>query len=301
MAALLAICHVRETAHTVPSRDGFLLSALLLEPEGAPKGAVPLGGGTGIKKEFYLNFARFLCEHRYVVALFDYRGIGGSRPRSLKGFKAHNHEWGLKDMPAMLDWLVRSYPNEPKYLIGHSAGGQQLGLMDNQAMLTKALLISSSTGYWRWLSSPYKYFTLLIWYGIVPLSNLLVGYVPASWFGLGEDLPAGVANEWRSWCLRQNYFGDFLGTRIPRHFFREVSMPVHFMYPEDDKVATDRTVKTLREFYSGAQTSIDKILLNDYRLKQVGHLGFFSRKVKDKLWAKAIAFLDGGNTFNIKN
>lgn len=283
---------MHETPHTIPSRDGFKLSAILLEPETTPKGVILLGGGTGIKKEFYLNFARHLCEQGYVVTLFDYRGIGGSRPRSLKGFEALNHEWGLKDMPAMLDWLDQLHPDVPKFLIGHSAGGQQLGLMDNHAKFKKALLISSSTGYWRWLSSPYKYFTLLIWYMVVPASNLLVGYVPASWFGLGEDLPTGVANEWRSWCLKENYFGDFLGTRIPRHYFREVKMPVHFLFPEDDNVATDRTVSTLREFYSEAQTTTEKILLADYRLKQVGHLGFFSRKVKETLWPKAVRFLD---------
>jgi predicted alpha/beta hydrolase len=283
---------VQETFHTIPSRDGFLLSAILLEPDNSSKGVILLSGGTGIKKEFYLNFARYVCEQGYVVCLFDYRGIGGSRPVSLRGFNAHNHEWGQKDMAAMLDWLDSKWVALPRFLIGHSAGGQQLGFMNNHHKFSKALLISSSTGYWRWLSSPYKYFTLFVWYVLAPITNNTLGYVPASWFGLGEDLPKGVASEWRSWCLRQNYFADFLGNQIPEHYFHEVKIPVHFVFPEDDTIATDRTVKTLREFYPSAATTTEKILLKDYQLKQVGHLGFFSRKVKDKLWGKAIEFLE---------
>jgi predicted alpha/beta hydrolase len=281
-----------ESKIQIPSRDGFLLDSILLEVDAAARGAVLLAGGTGIKKEFYLNFARYVSEHGYHVLLFDYRGIGGSRPKSLRGFKALNQEWGQKDMPAVLDWLTQRYHSLDKFLIGHSAGGQQLGMMDNHNQFSRALLISSSTGYWRWLSSPFKYFTLFIWLGLAPVLLVTVGYVPASWFKLGEDLPKGVAAEWRSWCMNERYFGKYFGTTIKKQFYSEVRMPLHFLFPEDDTIATDRTVQSLRDFYTEAPTSIEKILLREYDLKQVGHLGFFSRKVKDKLWNKAIMFLE---------
>lgn len=282
-----------ETSCQIASRDGFLLSAILLEPEKGKNGtgAIMLAGGTGIKKEFYLNFARFLVAHGFVVCLFDYRGIGGSRPASLRGFEARNHEWGMRDMAAVLDWLSEKFPDRSLSLIGHSAGGQQLGLMDNHHKLSKALLISSSTGYWKWLASPYRYLTLVIWYGVVPATNALLGFVPASWFGLGEDLPKGVAEEWRSWCLNAGYFGPFLGKSIPMHYFEQISIPLHFVYPEDDTIATDLTVGALQKFYSRAPTTTTKIVLSDYQLEKVGHLGFFSRKVKDTLWPQALTIL----------
>ncbi|MEO7991187.1 MAG: alpha/beta fold hydrolase [Chryseolinea sp.] len=280
-----------ESKIQIPSRDGLLLDSILLEAESNPKGVVQLAGGTGIKKEFYLNFARYLCEQGYHVLLFDYRGIGGSKPKSLRGFKALNHEWGQKDMAAILDWLTQRYNNLPTFLIGHSAGGQQLGMMDNHHRFSKALLISCSTGYWKWLSSPYKYFTLFIWQGLAPIMLSTVGYLPASWFGLGEDLPKGVAAEWRSWCMNQQYFGKYFGTTIQKQFYSEVKIPLHFLFPEDDTIATDRTVQSLRGFYSEAFTSVEKIMLEDHKLRKIGHLGFFSRKVKEKLWNKALIFL----------
>jgi len=280
-----------ESKIQIVSRDGFMLDAILLKAESTLKGVVLLAGGTGIKKEFYLNFSRYICEHGYHVLLFDYRGIGGSKPKSLRGFKAMNHEWGQKDMPAILDWLAQSYPALPKFLIGHSAGGQQLGMMDNHHLFSKALLISSSIGYWKWLSSPYKYFTLFIWRGLTPILLSTVGYLPASWFALGEDLPKGVAAEWRSWCLNQQYFGKYFGTTIQKQFYSEVKLPLHFLFPEDDTIATDKTVQSLRGFYTQASITVEKIILREHKLQQVGHLGFFSRKVKNTLWNKAITFL----------
>ena len=281
-----------ETKIQIPSRDCFQLDSILLEAKLSAKGVVQLAGGTGIKKEFYLNFARYLQEQGYHVLLFDYRGIGGSKPKSLRGFEAKNHEWGQKDMAAILDWLYDRYPLLPKFLIGHSAGGQQLGMMDNHHKFSKALLISSSTGYWKWIASPYKYFTLFVWHGLTPLMLNTVGYLPATWFGLGEDLPKGVAAEWRSWCLNSTYFGKYFGTVIQKQFYSEVKIPLHFLYPEDDTMATDKTVESLRGFYTNATTTTEKIILAENHLQKVGHLGFFSRKSKGQLWGKAAAYLD---------
>jgi predicted alpha/beta hydrolase len=283
---------MRQTAVQIPSRDGFLLGALLMETEGDAKGVIQLAGGTGIKKEFYFHFASFLCEHNYHVLIFDYRGIGSSRPASLRGFKAFLHEWGQKDMAAVLDWLDEKFPQLKKYLVGHSAGGQQIGFMDNYQKFSKGLLISSATGYWGWLSSPYKYSTLFIWYVLAPLTITTVGYLPASWFKLGEDLPKGIANEWRRWCLSKHYFKNDLESKISPHYFDQVKMPLHFLFPEDDIIATDRTVHSLKSFYPQAATTVEKILLKDYSMKQIGHIGFFSRKSKEKLWGKALTFLE---------
>ena len=119
----------------------------------------------------------------------------------------------------------------------------------------------------------------------------IVGYFPASWFGLGEDLPKGVASEWGGWCLNKNYFGKYFGTTIQQQFYNKVKIPIHFIYPEDDTIATDRTVEALKDFYTQATCSVEKLILREHDLHTIGHLGFFSRKVKDKLWTRAVAYL----------
>src|SRR5690349_14184972 len=150
------------TNHSISATDGFNLDAILFEPT-SPKACIQVNSATGVKKEFYKNFAEYLASNNYAVVIFDYRGIGKSRPQSLRGFTALNHEWGQKDMAAVLDWLDDRCPSLKKYFVGHSAGGQQMGFMDNHHKISKAISISSSTGYWWWLSSPYKYFTLFVW------------------------------------------------------------------------------------------------------------------------------------------
>jgi len=280
------------TNHSIPSRDGFMLDALLFEPS-VPKACVQINSATGVKKEYYKNFAEYLASNNYAVLIFDYRGIGKSRPQSLRGFTALNHEWGQKDMAAVLDWFDYLYPDLKKYFVGHSAGGQQMGFMDNHHKISRAISISSSTGYWWWLSSPYKYFTLFVWYVLAPSLVHTVGYLPSSWFGLGEDLPKGVAWEWRSWCLKQNYYKDFLGKTISKFYFDEVRTPIHFLYPSDDTIATERTVESLRSFYNNASTSVEKVSPRDFGLKKIGHFGLFSRSCKENLWPKVVQHLEG--------
>lgn len=280
------------TAHRIPSRDGFLLGATLVEPSGEVKGCIQINSATGARKEIYLNLARYLAENGWAVLLFDYRGIGESKPKTLKGFHAHCHDWGYKDMAAALDWLDAKFPTYPKFVIGHSAGGQQLGFMDNHRKISKAFLVSASIGYWKLLASPYRYFTLLVWFVLRPITNTLAGYTAASWFGLGEDLPKGVANEWKRWCMRRNYYGDFLGKELSPVFFDDIRFPIHFIYPEDDTIATFASVQGLQAFYKSADITTEEIQLKEYGLQKMGHFGFFSRASRNSMWPKVLAFFE---------
>jgi Predicted alpha/beta hydrolase len=275
----------------IDSTDGFKLSGTFYRSEHA-KGVIQINSATGVKKEFYHHFATYLQSQNYHVITFDYRGIGGSRPKSLRGFVALNHEWGKKDMTAVLDWVDGQFPKLKKFIIGHSAGGQQLGMMTNHHKISKAYLMGCSIGYWPYLSSPYKYFAALAFYFIFPVSIRLFGYVPSKRLGLGEDLPKGVALEWRSWCMNPMYFGKYLDTTLQPHYYDQVALPIHSLYAEDDTIANPKTVKVLLSLYPNANSSSERLLLKDLHTKKIGHFGYFSRTMKDKLWRKPIDFFE---------
>ena len=51
-------------------------------PAARPSGAVLIGGAMGVRQAFYRPFAQWLADQGYVVATFDYRGVGDSRGRA---------------------------------------------------------------------------------------------------------------------------------------------------------------------------------------------------------------------------
>ena len=127
------------------ARDGVPLAATLFDATPPLRGALLLNGGTGIPRQFYAAFAAHLASRGFAVLTYDYRGIGGSQ----KPVAATVDQWGSIDQPSMLDHLAQRYPGIPTGVVGHSFGGQVLGLADNIASLRAAVLIASQSGHWR--------------------------------------------------------------------------------------------------------------------------------------------------------
>ena len=82
---------------------------------------------TGVKQEYYARFAAYLAGRDFTVLTFDYRGIGRSRPASLRGFTATMSDWALLDAAAALDFLESNSHAGKILAVGHSFGGQEIG------------------------------------------------------------------------------------------------------------------------------------------------------------------------------
>ncbi|MEL6548507.1 MAG: alpha/beta hydrolase, partial [Myxococcota bacterium] len=79
----------------VPARDGYPLSATWLT---GGRRVVVINSATAVPRRFYRHFAEHLRDAGYSVLTYDYRGIGGSRPKTLRGFPARMRDWALQDM-----------------------------------------------------------------------------------------------------------------------------------------------------------------------------------------------------------
>ncbi|MCP4059846.1 MAG: alpha/beta hydrolase, partial [Pseudoalteromonas sp.] len=97
--------HFEHTTITCNNRQ--TLSARVFTPTSPIKGAVMIAPATGIKQQFYANFATYLQQHGFGVITFDNSGIGQSLNRSIKKSKASLQSWGEQDMPAVLEHLQR--------------------------------------------------------------------------------------------------------------------------------------------------------------------------------------------------
>ena len=275
----------------ISATDGYQLAAIVREPESEPKGVVQFHGGTGIPQTFYGNLAAYLTENGYVTITFDYRGIGSSKPPSLKGFEATTRDWGQLDMTGVFDWVLHTYPTKKKIVIGHSMGGQLVGLMPNSDKIDQLFLIASATGYWKDMSSPLKWLLPSIWYFFIPLTTAVYGYAHAKKIRQGENLPKGVALEWRKWCINPTYFEPDFGKTLHPLYYDQVKISLTSIQLADDPIANQVTATKILTYYSHAQLTIDRIVPSEIGVAKIGHMGYFSRRMKDKLWVKLLAAL----------
>ena len=261
------------------ARDGVKLAASLFEPAAPNGGAVLLNSGTGIPRQFYAAFARHLAERGFVVLTYDYRGLGGSdKPRD-----ATMEQWGRVDQASMIDHLAALAPGLPRAVIGHSFGGQVLGLADNIGGLDAAVLICSQSGHWRhWPAGRRRLRMLALWWFLIPGLTALTGRFPGAWIGTA-NLPGGVARSWARWGRSRHYVCDSRGAPLRPHN-ADVSFPLRWMSFTDDPIAPLAAVEALRPYYPHAAVERLHLAPGDLGTDAVGHFGFFRKSMPRQAW-----------------
>lgn len=270
--------------------DGFKLAGTIYQAK-RPKAAVMIGPATGIKRGFYHKFASFLAENNFSVLTYDNRGIGGSQRNNINKIDASLITWGRLDMTAALEELKSRFPGLNYHLVGHSAGGQLLGLMDNALELTSLFNFAASSGSVKNMSYPFKLNALFFLNIFIPFSNFFFKKTNSNWIGMGEPLPYKVAAQWRKWCNNRGYVKTALGKEVKEHFYNDLSLPSLWLHATDDGIANyDNVIDMLAVF---PKINAEVITLNprENGMKEIGHMKFFSSK-NDKLWSYALDWLN---------
>lgn len=272
-----------------PASDGFPLSMRLVSAA-QPAHAVLVSSGTGFPKGFYERFARRLAGQGCAVLTYDYRGIAGSRPEDLAALRMDYPDWGRLDMAAALDALIEAVPGLPVSHLGHSVGGHFVGFMPNQDRIQRHAFVSVGSGYWGLHHRSYNPLELFFWLGFGPLSLARHGYVKGGGLWAGTDLPRGVFETWKRWCLSPDYFSDELKDRLQPHHFEAVTAPIRSWIFPDDPIATPRTGPRLLEAYPNAPSEIIVRTPADYGVRRIGHEGAFRRGM-EPLWDEIFHWL----------
>ncbi|MGO3927295.1 alpha/beta fold hydrolase [Rhodopseudomonas pseudopalustris] len=284
---------------TFPATDGFALAATLYLPLGARRNAVLINSATAVPRKIYRGFASYLARRGSAVLTYDYRGIGGSRPPpprgsdrapSLARFEATMADWAAKDVTAAVNWMRERYDTLPLRYVGHSFGGQALGLLPNNHEISRALLVAAQAGSWKLIAHPERYRVALLLNVLgVPLTHLF-GYAPGR-IGLGEDLPKGVFLQWVDWVMRERYMFDdkSLVALANFPFYRGALRALCFT---DDPWATRPAVEMLCAGFESVQPEIISIAPEDTDADAIGHFGFFRPEHRDTLWRAAAEWLE---------
>jgi predicted alpha/beta hydrolase len=259
-----------------------MLSATWYIADNPDDNVVLINSATGVKQDYYKDFANFLSKHGVNVYTFDYRGIGGSRPARLAGMASDMKDWA-KDVDGMIAHISNVHPRSRLVVVGHSVGGQLIGMASLASQVEAVIMVGAQTPYWKnypgaWMKTK----LLLLWNLIIPLFTKLFGYFPASRLGLFEDLPPHVALQWARWAKSSHYAFDELPAL--EKAFAALDQPALMISFTDDELAPLPAVLDLKKYLTGMKIDHRHYDPDDLAQQDVGHFGFFKKKLESAMW-----------------
>ncbi|MBV6880640.1 alpha/beta hydrolase [Epilithonimonas ginsengisoli] len=262
--------------------DNYPLSGHFFEPTDPNDKLLLINSATGVKQQIYFSFAQFFCDQGFTVITYDYRGIGLSKPKKMKGFKASMRIWGTEDYKALTNYIKTNFQGYQKFCLGHSLGALILGMNEDSKMFEGFFFVGTQNAFVGNLKFKTK-IEAYLGFGIAqPLSTKILGYFPGNWFGLGESLPAGSAFDWRTLILNKRSTNRLL-EKVKDHS-KELTQKVFVIRAEDDAWLTEKGVRSLLEdTYPNMRPTYRLVKTSESEKNEIGHINFF-RSYNRKLW-----------------
>ncbi len=272
--------------------DGTSLAGTLFLPSGAPRAAALMNAGGGVAAYHYHHFAQYLASRGIATLTFDYRGIGASRPASLRGFLARVEDWCEFDTGGAIEWMGSRFPGVPLIGLTHSIGAMLLIGAPGAKELTKIGMIVPHTGFWGDYRLAYRMPMAAVWHVLMPAVTKAFGYFPARKLGLGDDIPEGVAMQWAArWHPRFKPTGSAsqvtrLNESIGRA--RDLAIPALAVSISDDGFATAAGARRVLQLAPRLSVHRWHIKPAELDRKRVGHFGFFRKSLGLTLWPEFV-------------
>lgn len=273
----------------IDAGDGVRIAATwFTQDRGQPaRLSVLISPATGVPQRYYQAYAEYLQSQGCEVLTWDWSGIGESA--DVAADQLSFLAWGQRDLATVIDWAAQ-HASAPLVGVGHSAGGQLLGLAHNNQQLPVMLTIASQHGYWRNWSALYQPLMLGIWYAAVPLATRLYRHVPGALIG-GDGLPAPIAADWARCCRSPHYFADGRGSPLHQGF-RSWRGTMRMVTVSDDPLyGPPAGVQALGRLYANADVEYRELKPGDWNRRQIGHFGFFRRSMPVEAWRQSLDWL----------
>ncbi|MFL6575305.1 MAG: alpha/beta fold hydrolase [Povalibacter sp.] len=258
--------------------------------EAPPHAIIVISSAMGVSQNYYASFAQWLARLGYLVITFDYRGVGLAAPESLRGYPVDMFDWA-RDCEAVIDFASAKLPGVPLNWIGHSLGGQLLGLIRNRDSIRRIITVAAGSGYWLQNSWRTRRLVWWLWFVVVPIATRIAGYFPGKRLRKVGNLPRGVIEQWRRWCLNPEYMVGVEGETV-RAQYASVRAPMTSVSFTDDELMTEHSIRALHEFYAEAQVNFRRISPREIGAQRIGHFGFFRPQFEQTLWTLVPKWLD---------
>lgn len=278
--------------------DGFVLGGFTWRHpfRDAARPVVIINAATSVRCRHYSRFADYLFDHGFDVITYDYRGIGESRPASLKGLKASWTDWGALDFEAMLKRAQREFPGQPIDVVGHSFGGCAAGLGASGHLIRRLVTVGAQFAYWRDYAPALRWRMFAKWHVLMPLVTMIYGYFPGKRLGWLEDTPAGVVRDWSLSTARyeKRFSGRAISTTSGQLPFADVTAQTLAISISDDPYGTVPAIERLLSYFTGSTNVHLRIHPEDIGEEEVGHFAFFRSPYQATLWPIALTWLQNG-------
>lgn len=274
--------NIQEERCSIRTKDGVSISCTLFVPWELNRSLVVIGSSAAVNQSFYVNFSRYLANRGYVVATFDYRGVGASLiapPPKLS-------DWALFDLDAILLYLKNKFVGFEIIYLGHQIGGEIIGLVPSIQFIHRIVLVSSglsSRQFWPVLTK----LQVLTYQLSRPLIDLLKRLFPYHQFHFLYHLPKGVVQEWARSCKHKNGLYETISEKN-HHLFRGYVLAYSF---SDDSWANDRAVRALLKQFPNASIQHHHFRPTLLGFRSIKHLGFFKAKARKELWPSLLQWL----------
>jgi predicted alpha/beta hydrolase len=272
---------------TLTASDGVTVTALRYAARSPVRGHLILAGATGVPQLFYKAFAEFASARGYTTLTLDYRGIGLSRPASLRGFRMAYLDWAHQDLAVAVEAM--SHDSLPLFMVGHSFGGHAFGLLPNHERVARFYTFATGAGWHGWMPPGERLKVRVMWHIFGPLLVRLHGYLAWRRFGFGEDLPLGVYRDWKHWCGYPRYFFDDPAMPHVAERFARVTTPIVAANALDDLWASPASRDAFMTGYCNTSWRAVDIDPAQCGLGPIGHMGYFRRK-SEPLWRDVLAW-----------
>lgn len=279
---------------TLIAKDGYPVTATKYIACPPVKAHLIVAGATGVPRKFYRRFAEYACERGFTTLTLDYRGIGESRPETLKGFKAKYLDWAQLDLAAAVDEMKSD--ELPLFMVGHSFGGHALGLLPNHRCIDKFYGFAIGAGWSGWMPLFERVRVQILWHFVLPVIVKLKGYMAWSKLGMGEDLPINVYKQWKYWCRFPHYFFDDPMMKDTTSLYQNVRTPIVAANALDDHWASPKSRDAFMQGYSN--TTVETLDIDPKKgFGTIGHMGYF-KSFATPLWDDVLAWFMGAQAGN---
>ena len=271
----------------IRTKDGKMIGITVYSPQAAKNRVMIVAATGGVKQEFYEPYADFFQKQGFTILTFDYRGMGRSAPKELKGFSANMHQWAVQDIDAVILYAKNKYPQQEITYVGHCVGGEIVGLAQASQFINKLVLVNSALSC-RKLWPLKERFKIVAIRPFIRLLNRIFGYFPGKKIGYAENLPKGVMHEWANWCSKQNGLFD----AFPDNNYRKLHIPLLAFTFSDNWNSPVKAVQELLNRFASACITWHHLKPADLNRKQIGHYGFFYPEMETSLWPMLLDWLN---------